>query len=336
MTATSNQTPQAVLAGVQTPRIGLGCMGMSEFYSQQDERHCTHVLQLAHEMGYRHFDTADMYGRGANETLLRRLLDALGSARHEVLVATKVGIKRPVSGLQVEVDSSPAYIRQACEQSLCRLGVERIGLLYLHRKSAAIPIEDSVGALQDLVKEGKVGHIGLSEVSAATLERACRIAPIAALQSEYSLWTRDPEQAVLDVCARYGVALIAYSPLGRGFLTGRLDSQSMAGQGDIRQKLPRFQAGNIERNAALLATLERIALELSCQPAQVALAWVLARSPMVHAIPGSTRSTNLRANLEAQHITLPPAHKAHLDKVFSPDAIAGERYPQALLHTVNI
>jgi aryl-alcohol dehydrogenase-like predicted oxidoreductase len=322
------------LAGLPTPRIGLGCMGMSEFYGASDDAASLRALHDAFQMGYRHFDTADMYGNGANERLLGSFLRQLGGRRGEVLVATKVGIRRrPGPTPAIDIDSSPAYVRAACEQSLQRLGVERIGLLYLHRRSPGVPVEDTVGAMQDLVREGKVAHLGLSEVSRDTLARACRTAPIAALQSEYSLWTRDVEQGLLQDCAALGVALVAYSPLGRGFLTG---AWQPGPPGDLRAHLPRFQPANVAANQALLAALRGVAEEAGGQPAQVALAWLMSRGAHVHAIPGSRSSRNLAANAASAQLALSEAQVRRLDQAFQVDAVHGERYPAALLETVNV
>lgn len=325
----------ARFAGVETPRVGLGCMGMSEFYGRSDETSSIAALHEAYRLGYRHFDTADMYGHGVNELLLGRFLNELASRRHDVLVATKVGIRR-LSGGAIEVDSSPAYIRSACEQSLKRLGLEQIDLLYLHRKSPYIDIEEILGAMMQLVQEGKVRHLGLSEVSHQTLERACRVAPIAALQSEYSLWTHEVEKDLLPTCRRFGVRLVAYSPLGRGFLTGKLKAANIAAPGDLRGLLPRFQPGNFEANMTLVDVIRSVASEIDCLPAQVALAWVLAAGPDVHVIPGSTRHENLAANMKSLDVRLSSEQRNRLASAFHAEAVKGERYPAALLKTVNI
>jgi aryl-alcohol dehydrogenase-like predicted oxidoreductase len=330
-----NEPPRPINGG---SRVGLGCMGMSEFYGSCDETSALKALHTAWDLGYRHFDTADMYGSGANEQLIGRFFGELGERSSAALLATKVGIRRvPGTVPSIEIDSSPVYLSAACERSLKRLRVERIGLLYLHRKSPEIPIEDSVGALQQLVEQGKVARIGLSEVSCATLERACRVAPIAALQSEYSLWSRDVEDGILDLCRELEVALVAYSPLGRGFLTGQWQA-APAGQGapDLRSFLPRFQAGNVEANQGLLHVLRDVGQELGCLPAQAALAWVLGGGEHVHAIPGSTREANLATNFAARAVRLSPEQRDRLGHAFRAGAVAGARYPAALLATVNV
>jgi aryl-alcohol dehydrogenase-like predicted oxidoreductase len=326
-----------MLGGVPTPRIGLGCMGMSEFYGIYNEQDCLRALHAAFEQGYRHFDTADMYGMGGNEKLLGRFLRELGPRRTEVVVATKVGIKRlPGAKPMIVADSTRNHIREACVQSLRRLDLETIPLLYLHRKQADIPIEETIQVFLDLIKEGKVREIGLSEVSAETLERACRVGPIAALQNEYSLWTRDVEAEHLAVCKRHGIAVVAYSPLGRGFLTGELDSRRLAEtKGDFRPMLPRFQPGNFEANMALVEAVRAIALELGCRPAQVALAWLL-EDPQVHVIPGSTKPENLRDNFASLNIRLSATQRQRLSEVFGNGSVQGGRYPDELMKTVNL
>jgi aryl-alcohol dehydrogenase-like predicted oxidoreductase len=324
-------------SGVQTSRVGLGCMGMSEFYGTYDEATSLYALHEGFRLGYRHFDTADMYGNGHNERLLGKFLRELGNNSNNVLVATKVGLRRlPGIVPTIEIDSSPEHIRAACEKSLERLGVEQIGLLYLHRKSPHIAIEDTVGAMMDLVQEGKVGHIGLSEVSKDTLERACKVAPIAALQSEYSLWSRDVEGEISDICKQYNVPLVAYSPLGRGFLTGEWKAATTSPNDDLRTHLPRFQAGNVEANLSLLDALKLLASELGCLPAQVALAWVLSGGDNIHVIPGSTSAKNLASNMDSLKVQLTQEQRDWLSLNFRPDAIRGERYPAAVMRMVNV
>ncbi|MBV8466852.1 MAG: aldo/keto reductase [Burkholderiales bacterium] len=326
---------QLSLAGYNFPRVGLGCMGMSDFYSPPEEEKSLLALHAAFELGYRHFDTADMYGNGANERLLGRFLRELGSKRSDVLLATKVGIKR-VAGDKpaIAVDSSPEHVRAAVDASLARLGVEQIGLLYLHRKTPDVPIEDTVGAFDDLIRAGKVRAIGLSEVSIETLARAHAVVPVAALQNEYSLWTRDVETDTLAFTQRHGIAFVAYSPLGRGFLTGAF--QKPASAGDLRAHLPRFQDGNFDANALLVDKLRDIAADIGALPAQVALAWVLSRQENIVVIPGSTNPVNLANNFAALNITLSAQHKAQLEDIFRQDAIQGGRYPAEILKTVNV
>lgn len=323
------------LADITTPRVGLGCMGMSDFYEACDQHTALRALHTAFDLGYRHFDTADMYGNGANEALLGQFLEELGGRRQEALVATKVGIKREDGPTPaIKIDSSPEHIRSACDASLQRLGIEQIGLLYLHRRSPEVPIEETVGAMMELVAQGKVRNIGLSEVSRGTLEKACAVAPIAALQSEYSLWSRDVEDSILDVCALHNIAFVAYSPLGRGFLTGAFKKPEASG--DLRNFLPRFQDGNLEKNLALVEVVNEIAKDIGCLPSQVALAWVLAQDSNIHVIPGSTKSKHLTSNFGSLYIDLSDAQKQRLSAVFAPDAIQGARYPEQVLHTVNV
>lgn len=318
-----------------SPRIGLGCMGMSEFYGPSDDKQSLQVLMAAHDLGYRHFDTADMYGLGQNEKLLGKFIAALGSRRQEIEVATKGGIRRsPDAPGSIAVDSSPAYLKKACEESLKRLGIDCIDLYYLHRRNKDVPIEESMGAMQDLLREGKIRLVGLSEVSTDTLRRAATVVPIAVLQSEYSLWTRDPEAELIDLCGVLNTRMVAYSPIGRGFLSGRMDPAQLSST-DLRSKLPRFQSEAFAINAELVQAVEAVARDLDATAAQVALAWVLAARPWVMAIPGTRNPKRLMENFSSQQLVLSPAQKQHLDDVFAPTAIAGTRYPSALLGTVN-
>lgn len=323
--------------GVDTPRVGLGCMGMSEFYGRTDDAESLRALHRAFELGYRHFDTADMYGSGHNEQLLGRFLKELGSRRSSVFVATKCGIRRkPGPTPAMEIDSSPAYVKRACEASLGRLGVESLDLLYLHRRSAEVPIEDTVAAMAELVAAGKIRNVGLSEVSELTLRAASAVHPIAALQSEYSLWTRDAEQGVLQAASELGIAFVAYSPLGRGFLTGALTQSTIEASQDLRRHLPRFAPGNFDANRALLTDVEAVALEAGCSSAQVALAWVLAQGSFVHIIPGARKTAHVEANFASQQVVLSASQLARLSHTFAPRNVQGARYPEALLSTVNL
>lgn len=328
-----NERPRAL---DRVPRIGLGCMGMSEFYGDRDDPRSLAVLAEAFERGYRHFDTADIYGKGHNETLLGTFLRGLGRRRDEVVVATKAGIRRDVDGPgTVRIDSRPDYVAQACEASLRRLGLDHIDLYYLHRRDREVPIEDTVGAMQRLRDQGKIGAIGLCEVSAATLRRAAAQVEIAALQSEYSLWTRDPEREIFAACAEVGATFVAYSPIGRGFLSGELQRETVAAAGDLRGMLPRFQPGAFEANERLLGVVSSIARELHATAAQVALAWVLAQGAPCHAIPGTRKAEHLADNLGSLHVELGAAHREALSQAFSPAAVAGERYPAPLLRTTE-
>jgi aryl-alcohol dehydrogenase-like predicted oxidoreductase len=311
-------------------------MGMSEFYGDKNDNESINVLTKAFEIGYRHFDTADMYGKGHNEKLLGSFMKKMKNQRREIFLATKGGIQRDVSGPgSIGIDSHPDYIRKACESSLKRLGVEYIDLYYLHRRNPDIPIEDTIGVMKELMNEGKIMAIGLSEVSAKTLVKASQIAPITAIQSEYSLWTRDPEDGILDSCLKVGTRFVAYSPMGRGFLTGKLDKNISKKEGDLRARLPRFQPEAFEKNARLLDVISKIANELNATNAQISLAWVLSQNPIIKAIPGTTTTKHLQDNFDSQNITLEDEHLKILRDAFLPEKIDGQRYPEPLLKTVN-
>ena len=317
-------------SGTQVSAVGLGCMGMSEFYGASDEAESLATLHRALELGVRFWDTADMYGSGANERLLSTVLK---ERRDEVVLCTKFGIRRGPGGSFDGVDGSPAYVKAACDASLQRLGVERIDLYYQHRVDPKVPIEDTVGAMSELVKAGKVAHLGLSEASPATLRRACAVHPIAALQTEYSLWTRDLEAEILPACRELGITLVAYSPLGRGFLTGRFRSAQDIPEGDWRSQNPRFQGENLERNQALAARLRELADEKGCSPAQLALAWLLAQGPDVVPIPGTRQVARLEENAVAPYLDLSAAEQATLTETIP--AAAGTRYPEATMALLN-
>jgi aryl-alcohol dehydrogenase-like predicted oxidoreductase len=318
------------------PRVGLGCMGMSEFYGPVDDQESLRALRAAYEIGYRHFDTADMYGRGANERLLGRFVQELGGRRDELLLATKVGIRRdPDAPRQLQIDSSPAYLRAACDASLQRLGVERIDLLYVHRRTPEVPIEDTVGALLDLIKQGKIRAYGLSEVSATTLRHAHGVHPVSAVQSEYSLWTRDPEPEILPTCAELGIRFVAYSPLGRGFLAQRPE-QTWSGEQDLRQHLPRFQKENVEVNQRLVAEMAQLSASLGLHVAELALSWVLHQRDFIQVIPGSQNVKHVASNFGASRLRLDETVVERLRHLFRPEAVSGERYPEHLLGTVNV
>jgi aryl-alcohol dehydrogenase-like predicted oxidoreductase len=253
-----------------------------------------------------------------------------------VVIATKFGIVRdPANPAARVIDGSPAYAKRAVEGSLMRLGIDSIDLYYLHRVDSKVPIEDTVGAMAELVRQGKIRHIGLSEASAQTLERACRVHPVAALQSEYSLWTRDPENGVLAACRRLGVGFVAYSPLGRGFLTGAITTPDSLDPTDYRRQTPRFESGNMARNLVLLQELKSMAADLGCKPAQVALAWVLAQGDDIVPIPGTKRRAYLEDNVAAVQVALNAQHLARLDMAFPPDAAAGQRYPEAMMKSLD-
>jgi aryl-alcohol dehydrogenase-like predicted oxidoreductase len=307
--------------------IGLGCMGMSEFYGPTDEEVSLSVLERALELGVTMLDTADMYGIGHNERLLGRFFKARHGRRERVTLATKFGIRRKPGEYARTIDNSPAYIREACEASLMRLGIDHIDLYYVHRLEPGRPVEETVGALAELVREGKIRAIGLSEPSAATLERAHKVHPITSVESEYSLWTRDPEtNGVFDTCKRLGIGFVAYSPLGRGFLTGAITDVESLPKGDFRGTLPRLQKGCIEANLARLGAINAIAMANGCTTAQVALAWVLAQPQGVVPIPGTKRLKYLEENVAAANVQLSQTCIARLDEAFPAGADYGPRY----------
>lgn len=315
--------------GPLTSAIGLGCMGMSEFYGASDDDSSLRTLARALDIGVTHFDTADTYGLGHNESLLGRFIAAAGpAARERMVVATKFGIVRQAGQYERRIDNSPAYLREACEASLKRLGVERIDLYYCHRRNPEVPIEDVVGAMGELVAAGKVGAIGLSEVSADSLRRAHAVHPIAALQSEYSLWSRGPEDGMLDLCAELGTAFVAYSPLGRAFLTGTVDVTALA-DNDFRKRNPRFVGDAEAANRQLVQALDAFAAARGRSSSQVALAWLLAKHPHVLPIPGTRRIQWLESNAHAAEVRLDSPEVAELDALFDPAKVAGARYPDA-------
>ena len=312
--------------------IGLGCMGMSDFYGPSDEADNLAVLHHALDQGIDFLDTADMYGVGANERLLAKLL---ATRRNEVVLATKFGNVRADNGDFLRIDGSPAYVRSACDASLKRLGVDHIDLYYQHRVDPNVPIEETVGAMARLVEAGKVRHLGLSEASGTTLRRAAAVHPIAALQSEYSLWTRDVEDDALPACRQLGIGFVAYSPLGRGFLTGSIRATDELAANDWRRQNPRFQSGALDHNRALVAAVTAVAEARGCTPAQLALAWLLHRGPDVVPIPGTRRTARLDENVRAAQIRLSADELRYVDGLLGAHEVAGERYPAPQMAALN-
>lgn len=319
-------------SGVSVSGVGLGCMGMSEFYGTSTDRDSLDLLNLALDLGVNFWDTADMYGVGHNEMLVGQVLRA---RRDEVFIATKFANMRRVDGAFLGVNGKPEYVKAACEMSLKRLGVEVIDLYYQHRVDPQTPIEDTVGAMADLVQAGKVRFLGLSEASPATIRRAQAVHPIAALQTEYSLWSREPETDILATCRELNIAFVAYSPLGRGFLTGQITSPDDLQANDFRRSGPRFQGENLQKNLGMVEQITAMAAEKGCTAAQLALAWVLTQGEDIIPIPGTRREKYLRENIAALDVTLTPADLRHLDEVMPAGTAAGTRYPEGSMTSVN-
>ncbi len=326
------ETRELGRSGLAVSALGLGCMGMSEFYGPSDEAESLATLEHAIEIGVTFWDTADMYGRGHNEELLGR---ALRGRREQVVLATKFGNVRGEDGSFLGVDGSPGYVRRACDASLARLGVEQIDLYYQHRVDPKVPIEDTVGAMAELVRQGKVRYLGLSEAGAETIRRAAAVHPIAALETEYSLWTRDVEREILPTCRELGIGLVAYSPLGRGFLTGSFKSLNDLAENDWRRNNPRFQGENFEHNRRLVERIEELAGEKRCTPAQLALAWVLAQGRDVVPIPGTRRRARLDENAAAAEIELTASDLARIGEVLEATPVAGMRYPEGAMAAIE-
>ncbi len=317
--------------GPSVSAVGLGCMGMSEFYGPSDEARSIDTLHHALDLGVTFWDTADIYGRGHNEELVGR---ALKGRRDQVFLATKFGVLRGEDGSFIGVDGSAGYVRQACDASLRRLGVETIDLYYQHRVDPQVPIEETVGAMAELVRAGKVRHLGLSEAAAETLRRASAVHPIAALQTEYSLWTRDLEDEILPACRHLGIGLVAYSPLGRGFLTGAIKSVDDLAANDWRRLNPRFEGESFEKNRGIAERIREIAEEKGCTPAQLALAWILAQGKDVVPIPGTRSRERLSENAGAA-IALSADDRARIENALPRDLVVGARYPESSMALVN-
>ncbi|HEX8425455.1 aldo/keto reductase [Hymenobacter sp.] len=327
------QTRTLGRSGLTVSALGLGCMGMSDFYGQPDDAESIRTLHRATELGVTFFDTADMYGPFKNEELVGK---AFQDRRNQVIIATKFGILRDPSNPSVRgINGTPAYVRQACEASLKRLGTDHIDLYYQHRVDPNTPIEETVGAMAELVKEGKVRYLGLSEAAAGTLRRASAVHPIAALQSEYSLWSRDPEDGVLQTCRELGIGFVPYSPLGRGFLTGQIQQFEDLAPDDYRRHTPRFQGENFQKNLDLVARIKELAALKNCTPGQLALAWVLAQGDAIVPIPGTKRVQYLEENLAALNVQLSAEELQQLDAIAPQNVAAGQRYPEQMMGSVN-
>jgi aryl-alcohol dehydrogenase-like predicted oxidoreductase len=313
--------------------LGLGCMGMSDFYGPHEDTESLATIRRAMALGVTLLDTSDAYGVGHNESLVGQ---AIAGRRNEVVVATKFGIQRAADGAFLGVNGRPEYVAQCCDASLKRLQISSIDLYYLHRVDPSVPIEDTAGAMSRLVEQGKVLYLGLSEAAPATLRRACNVHPIAALQTEYSLWSREPEDEILPMCRELGIGFVAYSPLGRGFLAGKFRSSDDFDPSDFRRHSPRFHGENFERNLQLVEHINQMAFEKHCKPAQLALAWVLAQGEDIVPIPGTKRISYLEENLGALSIELSSDDLARIAELLPMGPAAGLRYPEFMMNSVNL
>jgi len=320
--------------GITVSAIGLGCMGMSEFYGPSDDEASVALLRRAVDLGITFFDTADMYGVGHNEMLLAQVFR--GALRDRVTIATKFANMRRIDGAHLGVNGRPEYVKAACDMSLKRLGLKHIDLYYQHRVDPEVPIEETVGAMAELVTEGKVKYLGLSEAGAKTIRRAHAVHPITALQTEYSLWTRDAEGEIIETCRELGISFVAYSPLGRGFLTGAFKNPNQFTRGDFRSMNPRMKAGNFERNRPLVEKIEGMAQQKGCTAAQLALAWVLSRGNDVIPIPGTRREKSLVDNIAATELSLSRSELDELGGFVVPANVAGTRYDEGGMKRLGI